>query len=49
MRVAELNMTDTSQQCPGDLMEMKDNNTRRCETTMHSCQPSRDAQGFDRF
>ena len=26
MRVAELNMTDTSQQCPGELMEMKDNN-----------------------
>ena len=32
MRVAELNMTDTSQQCPSNLMEKSDNNIQRCET-----------------
>ena len=37
MRVAELNMTDTSQQCPGDLMEINDNNLRRCETMNAGC------------
>ena len=37
MRVAELNMTDTSQQCPSDLMEINDNNIRRCEVTNKGC------------
>ena len=37
MRVAELNMTDTSQQCPGELVETMDNNTRRCEAVNDGC------------
>ena len=36
MRVAELNMTDTSQQCPSNLVE-KNNNVRRCETMNVNC------------
>ena len=31
-RVAELNMTDTSQQCPSNFVERNSNNIRRCET-----------------
>ena len=31
MRVAELNMTDTSQQCPNGLVERDSSGTRRCE------------------
>ena len=37
MRVAELNMTNTSQQCPGELVETMDNNTRRCEAVNDGC------------
>ena len=38
MRVAELNMTDTSQQCPGELIEINDS-LRRCETMNKGCSP----------
>ena len=37
MRVAELNMTDTSQQCPGGLEEKNDRHIRRCETMNGDC------------
>ena len=37
MRVAELNMTDTSQQCPDELVEINDNNIRRCEVMNKGC------------
>ena len=40
MRVAELNMTDTSQQCPSNLVERSDNNIRRCETMNAGCSPT---------
>ena len=36
MRVAELNMTDTSQQCPSNLV-VRNDNVRRCETTNVNC------------
>ena len=39
MRVAELNMTDTSQQCPGELMEINNDSLRRCETMNKGCSP----------
>ena len=37
MRVAELNMTDTSEQCPSGLVERNDNNIRRCEIMNDGC------------
>ena len=37
VRVAELDMTDTSQQCPSNLVERKGNNIRRCETMIAGC------------
>ena len=40
MRVAELNMTDTSQQCPSGLVERNNNNIRRCETMNAGCSPT---------
>ena len=40
MRVAELNMTDTSQQCPSNLVERSDNNIWRCETMNAGCFPT---------
>ena len=40
MRVTELNMTDTSQQCPSNLVERSDNNIRRCETMDAGCSPT---------
>ena len=41
MRVAELNMTDTSQQCPSNLVERNDNNIRRCEAiNYYYCSPT---------
>ena len=40
MRVAELDMTDTSQQCPSNLVERKGNNIRRCETMNAGCSPT---------
>ena len=39
MRVAELNMTDTSQHCPGELMEINNDSIRRCETMNKGCSP----------
>ena len=37
MKVAELNMTDTSEQCPSGLVERNDNNIRRCEIMNDGC------------
>ena len=37
MRVAELNMTDTSQQCPSNLVKKNDSNIRRCEAMDAGC------------
>ena len=37
MRVAELNMTDTSQQCPGGLMENNETGIRHCRISENSC------------
>ena len=39
MRVAELNMTDTSQQCPGNLVERKDSESgiRQCRSPGNTC------------
>ena len=37
MRVAELNMTDTSQQCPSNLVERSNNNIQKCETVDAGC------------
>ena len=39
MRVAELNMTDTSQQCPNSLVERTDGNIRSCCLTNTICSP----------
>ena len=41
-RVAELNMTEleTSQQCPSNLVEKKNNSIRRCQTTDAGCSPT---------
>ena len=36
-RVAELNMTDTSQQCPGELMERNEAGRRHCRISENSC------------
>ena len=40
MRVAELNMTDTSQQCPNSLVERTDGNIRSCCLTNTGCSPT---------
>ena len=40
MRVAELNMTDTSQQCPSNLVERNDSNIRRCQIMNSRCSPT---------
>ena len=37
MRVAELNMTDTSQQCPGDLVERNESGIRQCRIGENRC------------
>ena len=37
MRVAELNMTDTSQQCPGDLVERNETGIRQCRIDDNRC------------
>ena len=37
MRVAELNMTDTSQQCPGDLVERNETGIRQCRIGENRC------------
>ena len=40
MRVAELDMTDTRQQCPSNLVERIDYNIRRCEIMNAGCSPT---------
>ena len=37
VRVAELNMTDTSQQCPGDLVERNETGIRQCRIDDNRC------------
>ena len=37
MRVAELNMTDTSQQCPSGLVENNETGIRQCEAEGSGC------------
>ena len=39
MRVAELNMTDTSQQCPVGLVLRTDDDVRSCELSVADCSP----------
>ena len=39
MRVAELNMTDTSQQCPGDFVERNETGIRHCRIGGNRCYP----------
>ena len=37
MRVAELNMTDTSQQCPSGLVERNETGLRQCQAEGSGC------------
>ena len=39
MRVAALNMTDTSQQCPGELVERNETGIRQCRIEGQSMLP----------